>query len=63
MFAIYVGMSWKSDVPAYYFALHPISTLLFVYTMLRSMGLTLARGGIVWRGTFYPLDELRRGMV
>jgi len=63
MFAIYVGMSWKSDVPAYYFALHPISTLLFVYTMLRSMGLTLARGGIVWRGTFYPLEELRRGMV
>jgi glycosyltransferase involved in cell wall biosynthesis len=63
MFAIYVGMSWKSDVPAYYFALHPISTLLFVYTMLRSMGLTLARGGIVWRGTFYPLKELRKGMV
>ena len=63
MFAIYVGMSWKSDVPAYYFALHPISALLFVYTMLRSMGLTLARGGIVWRGTFYPLEELRRGMV
>jgi len=63
MFAIYVGMSWKSDVPAYYFALHPISTLLFVYTMLRSMCLTLARGGVVWRGTFYPLDELRKGMV
>jgi glycosyltransferase involved in cell wall biosynthesis len=63
MFAIYVGMSWKSDVPAYYFALHPISTLLFVYTMLRSTGLTLARGGVVWRGTFYPLNELRKGMV
>jgi len=63
MFAIYLGMSWKSDVPAYYFALHPISTALFVYTMLRSMGLTLARGGIVWRGTFYPLEELRKGMV
>jgi glycosyltransferase involved in cell wall biosynthesis len=63
MFAIYLGMSWKSDVPAYYFALHPISTALFVYTMMRSMGLTLARGGIVWRGTFYPLEELRKGMV
>jgi hypothetical protein len=63
MFAIYVGMSWASDVPAYYFVLHPISTSLFVYTMLRSMGLTLARGGIVWRGTFYPLEELRKGRV
>jgi glycosyltransferase involved in cell wall biosynthesis len=63
MSAIYVGMSWKSDVPPYYFALHPVSTALFVYTMLRSMALTLGRGGVVWRGTFYPLEELKRGMV
>ena len=63
MFAIYVGMSRESDVPAYYFALHPISSTLFVYTVLRSMWLTLKQGGVVWRGTFYPLDELRKGMV
>jgi glycosyltransferase involved in cell wall biosynthesis len=63
MFAIYVGMSRESDVPAYYFALHPISSTLFVYTVLLSMWLTLARGGVVWRGTFYPLEELRKGMV
>lgn len=63
MFGIYLGMSWMSDVPAYYFLLHPISSVMFVYIMLRSMMLTLARGGIEWRGTFYPLDELRKGMV
>jgi cellulose synthase/poly-beta-1,6-N-acetylglucosamine synthase-like glycosyltransferase len=63
IFAIYAGMSWKSDVPVYYFALHPIGTALFVYTMLRSMALTLGRGGVLWRGTFYPLDKLRKGMV
>jgi glycosyltransferase involved in cell wall biosynthesis len=63
MFAIYLGMSGKSDVPAYYFVLHPISTALFVYILLRSMTLTLARGGVVWRGTFYPLEELRKRMV
>jgi glycosyltransferase involved in cell wall biosynthesis len=63
IFAIYVGMSWKSDVPPYYVVLHPLSTLLFVYIMLRSMTLTLARGGVIWRGTFYPLEELKRGMV
>ena len=63
MFAIYVGMSWMSDIPPYYFVLHPISTALFTYTVLRSMFVTLGRGGIVWRGTFYPLEELRRGMV
>jgi len=63
LFAIHVGMAGRSDVPAYYFVLHPIGAALFVYIMLRSMGLTLARGGIVWRGTFYPLDQLRKGMV
>jgi glycosyltransferase involved in cell wall biosynthesis len=63
MFSIYAGMSTKSDIQPYYFVLHPVSTLLFVYTILRSTILTLSRGGIVWRGTFYPLEELRRGMV
>jgi len=63
MFSIYVGMSTKSDIPPYYFVLHPVSTTLFVYTMLRSTFLTLRRGGVAWRGTFYPLEELRRGMV
>ena len=63
IFAIYVGMSWESDIPAYYFVLHPAGAALFVYIMLRSMVLTLSRGGVVWRGTFYPLEELRKGMV
>ncbi len=63
MFSIYVGMSWRSGVPAYYFLLHPVSTVLFIYTLLRSMFLTLWNDGIVWRGTRYPLEELRKGMV
>ena len=60
---IYVGMSWRSSVPPYYVLLHPISTMLFTYTLLRSMFLTLTNDGIVWRGTKYPLEELRKGMV
>jgi glycosyltransferase involved in cell wall biosynthesis len=63
MFSIYAGMSRKSDIPPYYFVLHPVSTALFVYTMLRSTFLTLARGGVLWRGTFYPLGELRKEMI
>src|SRR6202045_960919 len=63
IFAIYIGMSWRSAVPPYYFLLHPVSTTLFIYTLLRSMILTLWNDGIEWRGTKYPLNELRKGMV
>ena len=63
MFLIYMGMSWRSAVPPYYFLLHPASTTLFIYTLLRSTVLTLWNDGIEWRGTKYPLEELRKGMV
>ena len=63
IFLIYAGMSFRSAVPPYYFFLHPVSTTLFVYTMLRSMFLTLWNSGIVWRGTKYPLEELKKGRV
>ena len=56
-------MSARSAVPPYYFFLHPISTSLFMYTLLRSMFVTIRDDGIVWRGTKYPLEELRNGMV
>ena len=60
---IYIGMSWRSSVPPYYVLLHPVSAAMFTYTLLRSMCLTLWNDGIVWRGTKYPLEELRKGMM
>ena len=63
MFLIYLGMSFKSSIPPYYFLLHPISTMMFEYTLIRSMVLTLRNDGVIWRGTKYPLEELRKGVV
>jgi glycosyltransferase involved in cell wall biosynthesis len=55
--AIAVGVS-----PLYAFT-HPLGALIFSYMLLRSTVITLWQGGITWRGTFYPLDELKRGSV
>ncbi|MGA2003271.1 MAG: glycosyltransferase family 2 protein [Terriglobales bacterium] len=63
LFGIYWGMSKMSDVPAYYFFLHPVGAGMVMYTLARSMFLTIRDDGIVWRGTKYPLEELRRGKV
>lgn len=52
---------WRlTNIPPVYLALFPVATLLFVGTLLRSMILVLWRGGVLWRGTLYPLKELRR---
>src|SRR5580693_6087268 len=42
---------------------HPIGAILFCYMIVRSVAVTLWQGGVTWRGTFYPLKELKRGVV
>lgn len=41
----------------------PLGAALFDYILLRTMILNLLRGGIEWRGTFYPLRELKKNRV
>jgi glycosyltransferase involved in cell wall biosynthesis len=41
--------------------LNPIGQLLILFFFLRSSVLCLLRRGIVWRGTHYPLAQLRAG--
>jgi GT2 family glycosyltransferase len=38
---------------------YPACALLFSYALVRSALLALVRGGIYWRGTFYPLSLLK----
>jgi hypothetical protein len=42
---------------------YPLGAFTFGWMLTRSTIVTLWQGGIVWRGTFYPLDELKRGVV
>ncbi len=48
--------------PLYCFTV-PIGAVIFAYMLLRSTMYTLRQGGIIWRGTFYPLEALKRGVV
>lgn len=49
-----------SQVGWWYALLHPLGTLAIVYAIAASMSLALWRGGIIWRGTFYALADLRK---
>jgi glycosyltransferase involved in cell wall biosynthesis len=57
---LYFLSSRQSKVSPWYAILFPVSATLIVYTIVRSMITTLKNGGVTWRGTFYPLSELRK---
>jgi len=41
----------------------PLGALIFAWMLVRSTIVTLRQGGIRWRGTFYAIEELKRGVV
>ena len=53
----------ETHASIFYAFTHPIGASIFTWMLVRSTIVTLWRGGIVWRDTFYPLAELRRGIV
>jgi glycosyltransferase involved in cell wall biosynthesis len=57
---LYALSSRQSKVSPWYAPLFPVSAALIVVSILRSMFTTLRQGGVIWRGTFYPLAELRK---
>ena len=60
---MYAGLGKRLRISPLYFVLHPVSTILLLYTMARSMAHVARHGGVVWRGTHYGLEELRKGSV
>lgn len=61
--ASHAGLAHRAGAAWPYGLTHPIGCLLMVWMLIRSTAVTLWRGGIEWRGTFYPLEALRRGAV
>ena len=43
--------------------LYPVVSVIFAWIVVRALATNLWQGGITWRGTFYPLSELRKNRV
>ena len=57
--ATYRVMGAASRIDARYAWLYPLGATAMIFAMLRSMVVVLVRRGVVWRGTLYPLRDLR----
>jgi glycosyltransferase involved in cell wall biosynthesis len=53
----------RGGVPYGYVLAFPLAALLFAYIIWRSALLAVVSGRVVWRGTAYPLAELRANRV
>jgi glycosyltransferase involved in cell wall biosynthesis len=59
----YMGIHRHLNISPIYFFLHPLSTLMMCLALVQSTYFTLKNGGIEWRGTRYPLQDLKKGLV
>ena len=57
---LYSKLRQGSQAGPAYVLLFPVAAVLLTYAVARSVVLTLVRGGVVWRGTRYPLRALRQ---
>ena len=55
------GRQMMGRFPWFLSLLFPVAQITLTWAVLRSAWLTIWRGGVHWRGTFYPLRELRGG--
>lgn len=60
MAALYLQSTRSSGADPRLVIALPLAFLIIGYAILRATALALLHGGIHWRGTIYPLDELRR---
>ena len=61
--AIYGLCARHSKISPWFALAFPAGALMFLYSLIRSTLTTLRAGGVTWRGTFYPLSELRKNIT
>ena len=60
---VHLAVAREAGLPKASVLFYPIIYVLFAWILLRAMVLNTVQGGIVWRGTFYSLEELRKNRV
>lgn len=60
LIALYRYYRQFTGIATWYALTFPLASCMVLYAIVRSMILTIARGGVLWRGTLYPLQELRK---
>jgi glycosyltransferase involved in cell wall biosynthesis len=63
VFGTYTISGRATRISPVYALCFPFAGAAIVYAMLRSMFVTVRNRGVLWRGTFYSIEELRRGMA
>jgi len=58
---IYGVLAPISGVRPAYALLHPVLNFILLFPFLASAIAVTREGGVSWRGTFYPLSELKAG--
>ncbi len=54
---------WRGGIRPVWTVLLPVMCVVQAYIIYRSAYVTLRQGGIIWRDTYHPLSELRKGLV
>lgn len=60
---VHASVAREARLPLPAVLLYPVVYLVFAWIVFRALVLNLWQGGIVWRGTFYPLSELRKNRI
>lgn len=63
LLSLYAGAAHRNRAAAWHALVFPLGVLFFLFVLWRSTVYTLRRGGIEWRGTHYPLHQLKANRI
>jgi glycosyltransferase involved in cell wall biosynthesis len=63
MLVMYAGSAAAQGSPVWHGFLFPVASLMFIFVIWNATVYALVNRGIEWRGTHYPLDELKANRV